>query len=123
MLDKTTSKLIPYQHLIRNPKYQKVWQCAYGNEIGRVAQGIPGRVQGTNTLFFINKEDLPPDRCKDVTYGSICVNYCPDKEDPNQVRLVMGGDKIHPLIDCSTPTVDLLTLKLLLNSVIYTPCA
>ena len=112
-----------YLHLIRNPKYWEVWQHAYGDELGRLAQGIHGRVQGTNTLFFIHKWDLSPDRCKDVMYGSICKNYRPEKKDPNRARLVMGGDKIHPLIDCGTPTVNLLVIQILLNSVISTPGA
>ena len=56
-------------------------------------------------------------------YGSICINYRPEKKDPNQECLVMGGDKIHPLIDFGTPTVNLLTVKILLNSAISTPDA
>ena len=79
VLDKTTGKLMQYRNLIRIPKYQEVWQRAYGNKLGHLAQGIHGQIQGTNTLFLIHKEDLPPDRWKDATYGSICVNYRPEK--------------------------------------------
>ena len=32
----------------------------------------------------------------------------------------MGGDRIHSLLDCSTSTVDLLTVKIQLSSVIST---
>ena len=37
------------------------------------------------------------------------------------MRLTIGGDRINYLVDCRMPTVDLLTVKLLLNSVISTP--
>ena len=48
-----------YRHLIGNPKYRKLWQSSYGDEIGRLAQGMPGRVEGTDTIFFIKKKDVP----------------------------------------------------------------
>ena len=48
------------------------------------------------------------------------VNYRPEKSDPNRVRLAAGGDCINYPGDCSTPTDNMLTVKLLLNSVIST---
>ena len=35
----------------------------------------------------------------------------------------MGGDRTNCPVDCGTPTAELLTIKLLLNSVISTPGA
>ena len=81
---------------------------------------MEGRVKVTNTIFSISKEDLPAEICKDVTYGRIVVSYRPEKSDPNRVRLTVGGDRINYLGDCGTPTADMLTVKLLLNSVIST---
>ena len=46
-----------------------------GNEIGRLAQGLKGRVEGTNTIYFINKDESPQEQWKDVTYCRICANY------------------------------------------------
>ena len=46
-------KLLKYRHLIGNPKTKAVWAHSYGNEIGRLAQGMPGWNEGTNTIFFI----------------------------------------------------------------------
>eukprot|EP00804_Cyclotella_cryptica_P022420 CCRYP_021143-RA/>CCRYP_021143-RA protein AED:0.55 eAED:0.45 QI:0/0/0/1/0/0/3/0/179 len=80
-------------------------------ELGRLAQGIPGIVQGTNTIVFIAKDDIPTDRCRDVTY---------EKEDPHRERLTVGGNRIHFPGDCDTPTADMLTTKILLNSIIST---
>jgi hypothetical protein len=42
-------------------------------------------------------------------------------EEPNRIRLVAGGDKVHYPFDAGTPTANLLTIKLLINSVISTP--
>ena len=55
-----------------------------------------------------------------MTYGRIVVKYHPKKSDSNRVRLTVGGDRINYPGDCSTPTADILTVKLLLNSVIST---
>ena len=49
----------------------------------------------------------------------MCI-YREGKEDPNRERLVVGGDKIKSPIDCGTPTSDLFTVKVLLNSVVLT---
>ena len=48
------------------------------------------------------------------------MNYRPEKGDPYRTRLTLGGNLIVYPGDCGTPTVDLLTVKLLLNSVIST---
>ena len=44
---------------------------SYDNEIGRLAQGMPGRNTSTNNIHFIKKNQVPQDRAKDVTYGLI----------------------------------------------------
>jgi hypothetical protein len=46
----------------------------------------------------------------------------PEKiDEPNRTRLVAGGDRVHYPFDTGTPTANLLTIKLLINSVISTP--
>jgi hypothetical protein len=64
-------KLLKYKQLIANPKTQAKWTHSYGNEIGPLAQGMPGRNTGTNTIIFIRKDQLPMTRAKDVTYDQI----------------------------------------------------
>eukprot|EP00804_Cyclotella_cryptica_P019885 CCRYP_007803-RA/>CCRYP_007803-RA protein AED:0.34 eAED:0.24 QI:0/0/0/1/0/0.66/3/0/610 len=100
--------------------YCTIWKNAYGKELGRLAQGIPGTVKGTNTIVFIAYNEIPPQRRKDVTYGRIVANYRPEKEDPYRIRLTVGGNRITYPGDCGTPTADMLTTKILLNSVIST---
>ena len=120
VLDEETGELMEYRHLVKNPKYREIWAHSYGNELGRLAQGMKGRVKGTNTLFCIDKKDIPAARWQDVTYGRIVVSFRPEKKDPNRVQLTVSGDRINYPSDCGTPTADMLTVKLLLNSVIST---
>jgi hypothetical protein len=83
---------------------------------------MPGQVKGTDTIFFISKDKVPRARAKDIMYGLIICLIRPEKtEEPNRARLVAGGDRVHYPFDAGTPTADLLTIKLLINSVISTP--
>jgi hypothetical protein len=72
-------KLLEYQHLIGNPKMKAVWAHSYGNETGRLAQRMPGHNMGTNTIFFIQQDQVPRDKMKDTTYGLIPCLVCPEK--------------------------------------------
>ena len=71
-------------------------------------------------MFFINKDQVPSDRWKDVTYGRIVCDFRPHKSEPNRTRLTVGGDRINYPEDCGTPTADLTLVKLIMNSVIST---
>jgi hypothetical protein len=55
-----------------------------------------------------------------MTYGRIVCDVREHKAEKNRTRLTVGGDRINYPDDCGTPTADLLTVKLLLNSVIST---
>ena len=119
-MDGQTGKLLEYRHLIKRPEYKDDWNYSYGNELGWLAQGMKGRVEGTENIFFIHKNEVPNDRQRDVTYEKINCNVRPQKEEQNRTRLTIGGDRINYDGDCSTPIANLLTVKLLLNSVIST---
>ena len=101
-------------------KYQDTWATSLANKIGRLAQGIRD-ILGTNTIEFIRKTDIPKDRRRDITYGRIVVDYRPQKSEPNRSRLTVGGDRINYPYEVSTPTADLPTIKILWNSVLFTP--
>ncbi len=64
-------KLLEYWHLIANPKTRATWTHSYGNKIGRLAQGMPGRAKGTNSIFFIPQHMVSKERAPDVTYRLI----------------------------------------------------
>ena len=107
-------------HLLINPKYKELWGKSYTKELASLAQGIPGVSKGTNTIIFIKCKEIPANRRCDATYACVCVNYRPKKEDPNRTRLTVGGNLIHVLGNISMPTVNMVTVKLHLNSVIST---
>ena len=115
VLNKETGELMDYKHLISNPKYCALWSKSYRNELVRLAQGISGWAKGTNTIFFIDKVDIPAYFWKDFTYKHIFVSLKPEKADPNLTRLRVGGDRVNYPGYCGTLTTDLLTVKLLLN--------
>ena len=58
-----------------------------------------------------------------VTYGRIVVYYWPQKPEPEITRLAVGGDRINYPDDVITPTSDITTSKVLINSTISTPGA
>ena len=116
VLDDDTGDLLEYRHLIKHPKYKDTWNNSFGKEIRRLATT-------TETIFFINKTDIPQDRKGDVTYGRIVCVYREGKKDKYRTRITMGGNLINYPGDCGTPTADLLTVKLLFNSIISTPNA
>ena len=77
--------------------------------------------KGTNTIHFIKIDAIPKDRT--VTYLRLVVADRPTKENPRRVRFTVGGDKLDCPFDVSTKTADMVTAKILFNSVLSTPGA
>jgi hypothetical protein len=123
VLDKESGKLLNYRQLLVHPKYSKDWSVSSANEFGRLAQGVGGRIKGTNTIYFIHESEIPTERRKDVTYGSFVCTVRPEKAEPNRTRFTAGGDKINYPFEVATPTAEMLVAKILFNSVISTPGA
>ena len=66
--------MLNYRQLMRHPTYKKDWQLSSANEFGRLANGVGGRIKGTNTIKFIRMQDVKKGRMKDVTYGIFYVS-------------------------------------------------
>ena len=79
IVDKETGNSMEYRDLIKSAKHKVVWERALANKLGRLAQGIRD-VEGTNTIEFIRRKEIPQERQKDCTYGRIVVNYRPQKK-------------------------------------------
>ena len=73
-----------YCHIMKNQKYRQLYKTSYSKELVCLSQGMPGQAEGTNTIYFIDKSDIPAERWKDVTYGRVVVAYRPEKPDPYQ---------------------------------------
>jgi ribosomal protein S10 len=89
VMDDETGDMLEYRQLIKRPKYRDTWSKAFGKEIGRLAQGQKGVVEGTDAIFFKSMDEVPPERRKDITYARICANYRPEKADPNRIRITL----------------------------------
>jgi hypothetical protein len=110
VLDVDTGKLLEYRALLKHPKFRAAWSTSAANEFGRLAQGVGGRVQGTNTIQFIHKNDVPTDRFKDVTYLRMVCQVRTEKKESNRTRATVGGNLINCEDDLGTPTADLLLI-------------
>ena len=91
-----------------------------GRNSDNLHEAYPALSKAPTPLLFIHKTSVPQDRWKDVTYGRIVANFRPEKDDPYCIRLTVGGNQINFPGNCSTPTADMITIKILLNSVIST---
>ncbi len=111
-----------YRQLLKDPKHAKVWAYSAANKFGRLAQGVGRRIKGTstNTIHFIQKNQVPQDWTRDVMYGSFSCNFKPNKEEKERTRLTAGGDRINYPGDTGTPTADMTLFKMIMNSVIST---
>ena len=119
-MDKETDKLLNYRQLMRHPKYKKAWSTLAAKKFGRLAQGVGGRIKGTNTISFIHKHQVPQNRMKEVTYGQFICNERHKKAEVNRTRFTVGRDKINYPGAVATPTAEMLVAKILFNSVIST---
>ena len=113
-------KVLKYRQLIQHPVIGDQWRHFSANEFGRLAQGIGGRIKGTDTVKFMPRHQVPEERMKDVTYGQFFCNVRPEKDEVNRTRFVVGGNSINYPGDVGTPTADTLLAKILFNSVIST---
>jgi hypothetical protein len=112
-----TRKEMEYTALVKDPSLQPLWKCGFGNEVGRLFQGIRD-IPGTHTCFFVNPPNIPKDRT--ITYGKIVCDYKPHKMGKERVRLTVGGDRLDYSGDVATSTADITIFKILINSTLST---
>ena len=116
----TKETITKYTKLANDPVTAPVWRTAMCNELGRLSNGYK-KTKGTRTIKFMTHEEIkkiPKDRT--VTYPRIVVDYRPQKPDPNRVRITAGGNLISYPEELTTRTADLVTSKIMWNSVIST---
>jgi hypothetical protein len=65
---------------MQDSKHKTIWSKSAAHEFGHLAQGVRGRVKGTDTIQFIKKDNVPYERRKDVTYGSFTCDVRPHKD-------------------------------------------
>ena len=118
---KTGETITSYKRLMNDPKTAEIWQTAFGKDFGGMAQGDNKTGQaGTNSVFVMThgEIDIAMKAGHKWTYARVVVDYRPQKEDPNRIRIAVGGNLITYKGDTSTRTADLTTSKLPWNSVL-----
>ena len=72
--------------------------------VGTGPNGIGKRIEGTNTFFVINFEDIPKDRLNEICYTSVVCEVQPGKKDPNRTRITICGTNLCYRGDVGTNT-------------------
>ena len=75
IVDPDTGKQLEYRHLIRHNRadIKETWNRSAANEFGCLAQGVGGRIEGTDTIFFIHPSKIPKGR--QPTYARFVCDY------------------------------------------------
>jgi hypothetical protein len=95
----------------------------FGKDFGGTAQGDNKTGQkGTNSVFVMTHEeiDVAMTASHKWTHKCTVLNYQPQKDDPNWIRIAVGGNLITYRGNTYTCTADLTTSKLLWNSILST---
>ena len=92
------------------------WLPALSNKWGRLAQSNDLGVESTDTIDFIDFNQIPTN--KKVTYASFACDHRPLKDEKWRICIVVGGDKLTYDADSGSPAANMLETKLLFNSVI-----
>jgi hypothetical protein len=118
---KTNETITSYKKLTNNPLLQKTWMKAMCKELGNIAQGYEQEKRRNTVRFLTNHEirAIPKDR--KITYARIAINCRPQKDNPNCVRITVGGNIIDYPGKLTTCTANPTTTQLLWNSIINMP--
>ena len=106
----TKETITQYKKLQHDPNLKVIWVPAMSKEIHRLAQGKEGITNGANTIFFLSHKEIrliPADRI--VTYARIVIDLRPQKDDPNRVRITVGGNPINYPFELTTRTTDIVS--------------
>ena len=93
VMDKESGKLLKYRQLIKHPKLGEKWSKSSANEFGRLANGVGGRVKGTNTIKFVRASDVPRERRRDVTYSQFVCTVRPEKSEKTGHDLLLEATR------------------------------
>ena len=122
----TKETITKYQKLFADPILRDKWKLGMCRELGRLAQGYGGKgshyyIKGTNTIFFMNIDEIRNISKDQVcTYARIVVDYRPQKKGQKQSQNFSGGNLIDYPGKLTKITADMTTSKLMWNSTIST---
>ena len=73
------------------------------------------RVEGTDIFWIIRHKDTPHNSRNKITDTKVVWDYRSHKEDPNRMRITIGGNRICYPGDVSAPTGSLELVKIIIN--------
>ena len=77
IIDDDTGKELNYRQLSKHTNHQKIRTQSFDNKLGILSLGSGGKVEGTNTMFFIAHYQVPRDQLTNISYWRIEVDYRP----------------------------------------------
>jgi hypothetical protein len=120
----TKETITKYTKLMNNPGLSPLWVTVMSKELHRLAQGKEGTTVATNTIFFLSHYEIrhiPKDRT--VTYTCIVIDHWPQKDDHNRICITVSRNLIDYPYKLTTWTADMVSSKIMWNSIISTPNA
>ena len=126
VLYEESGKILEWRQLCNHLRLKKVWNQLYKNKLGRLLQGFgtgkdgPNKkcVAGSDTLFFVKRENIPFKRRKEISFSKVVCEVRPQKSDPNCACITISGNNIVYPGDIGTPTVLFELVKLIVNSLL-----
>jgi hypothetical protein len=113
-----------YTKLMNNLVLKPLWVSAMSKELHRLVQGTEGITVATNTIFFLSHDEIRRiTKDRTVTYGCIVIDHWPQEDDPNCIPITIGGNLIDYPYKLMTQTVNMVSSKIMWNSIISTPNA
>ena len=90
----TGETITSYRKLAKDKVMKETWTTGFGKEFRNLAQGDKKTgTKGMDAIRVMTLEEIkniPADRV--VTYARVVVDFRPQKEDPNHVRITAGGN-------------------------------
>jgi hypothetical protein len=105
-----------YTALMKDPSLQPLWKRGFGNELGRLFQGIRD-IPGTDTCLFVELKNIQKDR--KITNSKIVCDYKPHKRKKNASGSRWGATG-WTTRDVTMSTADITTFRFLTNSTLST---
>ena len=105
-----------------DPALKGLWVPAMSKELHCLAQGKEGVPVGINTIFYLTHDEIRhvPEDCT-IMYARIVIDHCPQKDNPNWVCITTGCNLIDYPYKLTTRTADMVSAKIMWNSIISTP--
>ena len=89
---KTGETITSYKKKMQIPALKHVWEEAMCKELGKIPNGWKD-TEGTQTVSFLTHEEIAAiPSYQTITYARIVIDYRRQKNDPNRVRITVGGN-------------------------------